>query len=158
MVVRRRHGAYPAVVAKLQMTTNLVACQADYVELILVAIEVEHIAHIYGTAWDDSVVGQRCIERDVSMCDVKLQLVYEVAESTVAKIAVAGVHRSVGLSEWTVYITIYLVNVFLEIFHKFKTLGEVSNVHYVARYVFVDNFSVLDVNRYACVADGKSIA
>jgi hypothetical protein len=68
------------------------------------------------------------------------------------------VHRSVGLSEWTVYITFYLVDVFLEIFHKFETLRKVSNVHYVARYVFVDNFSVLDINRYACVADGKSIA
>lgn len=96
------------------MFAYLLAGESHDVELVLVFVEFEHIAHIHGSGLDAVVEGERCVECDVSSCDLQLQVEDEVAEGGVAEIAVSSAQCMLEGSDLLVGEVVYLIYVCVE--------------------------------------------
>ncbi len=70
MVVRTLHRVHPKVVAHLQMLADFLAGEAHHVELVLIFIEVEHVANVDRSRLDGGIELQRSVEGNVSLGDL----------------------------------------------------------------------------------------
>ena len=69
MVVGRLHSVHPLVVAHFKMLANLLTRETHHVDVVLVAIELEHVVHVDVALVDDGIEGERGIEGDVGTGD-----------------------------------------------------------------------------------------
>ena len=67
MIVWALHRVHPEVIAHFEMLSDFFACESHHVELVLILIEIEHVAHIDRTSLDGGVKLQRSIECHVSL-------------------------------------------------------------------------------------------
>ena len=89
MVIRCLHGVHPKVVGHLQVLTYLTAGHAQRVNLVLIAIKLEHVAHKNRALPDLGVELQGRIERNVSSGMCQLEVVDVVYKSSSAKKSIA---------------------------------------------------------------------
>lgn len=73
------------------MLANFLAGEAHHVELVLIFIEVEHVAYADRTRLDGGVELQWGVEGDVGLGDVELQVEDEIIERATAKERLAAV-------------------------------------------------------------------
>ena len=71
------------------MLAYLTACHTERVNLVFIAIELEHIAHVYGAFPDLGVELQGSIERNVSSDMFQLKVVDVVYKSSSTKKGIA---------------------------------------------------------------------
>ena len=62
MVVGRGHRIDSLVITKFQMLAYLLACHTHYVDIILVFVELEHVAEMYVPLVYDGVKGERGVQ------------------------------------------------------------------------------------------------
>ena len=108
MVIGTLHRVDPQVVAHLQVAAYLLACEAHYVELVLVFIELEHIAHADRACLYGGVELQRSIEGNVGMGNLQLQIEDEVVEGAASEVGVAAVDGVLECANLLAYILVYL--------------------------------------------------
>lgn len=81
VVVGRVHGGGPEVVAHLEESEYLAACEAHGVEEVLVLVEGEHVGDVCHACGDGGVEGEGCREGYFcSLTDFELEVVDEVYE------------------------------------------------------------------------------
>ena len=158
MVVGRLHRVDPQVVAHLEVAAYLLAGEEHDVDLVLVFVEVEHIAHEDISLTNDGVEGERCVERYVCPRNLQLQVVDQVAEGAVAKIAIAHIDGSFETSDTAVDIVVHAVDVCLEKLHVRFVDRHVCHTDELTRHLFVDHLSVFHLQLYVGIADVVGIA
>ena len=101
------------------MCMNLFTGEAHHVELILIFIEVEHIAHVDRTSVDGGIELERSVEGNVSLGHFELQVEDEIIEGAASEerfTAVDGVLESTNL---LAHILVDFCNLRLESLHEF---------------------------------------
>ena len=86
VVSRRMHLVRPEGVGIFQIILHLAPGETHGVEHVLIAVEIEHVAHVDVSGTDDSIIRQRSAEGDVCPGDVKLETMDEIDESRRAEI------------------------------------------------------------------------
>lgn len=124
MVIGTLHRVDPQVVAHLQVAAYLLACEAHYVELVLVFVELEHIAHADRACLYGGVELQRSIEGNVGMGNLQLQIEDEVVEGAASEVGVAAVDGVLECANLLAYILVYLGYLWFEIFSIFSSTGQ----------------------------------
>ena len=71
------------------MFPHFLASHAKHIHLVLVFIQVEHVAYAHVTFFYLAIVSQRSVERDVCSRHLKLQVMNEIGERRTAEITIA---------------------------------------------------------------------
>ena len=72
------HLLDPVGVAHLKVVFYLLACEAEGVEVILEAVEVEEVAHLDVARIYGGIEEEGGCEGDICLADVELEVLYEV--------------------------------------------------------------------------------
>ncbi len=67
------------------MLSDFFAGQAHYVELVLIFIEIEHVAHVDRSRFEGRVELKGSVEGNVGICNLQLQVEDEIIEGAAAE-------------------------------------------------------------------------
>ena len=147
------------------MLANLFTGEAHHVELILIFIEVEHIAHVDRTSVDGGIELERSVEGNVSLGDFELQVEDEIIEGAASEerfTAVDGVLESTNL---LAHILVDFCNLRLESLHEFLVnrtfchIGKASYHFLVSHYILLLTVHLLLVEGQSnlCISYGEGV-
>ena len=137
MVVRALHGVHPEVVTHFQMLSDFFARHAHYVELVLIFIEIEHVAHTDWTGFQNRVELKGSVERNVGFCNLQLEVEDEIVEGRTAEELVAAVDGSLEVANLLAHIFLYFRNLRFESLHEILVDRTICHIHNLACHLFV---------------------
>ena len=85
------------------MLSDFFARHAHYVELVLIFIEIEHVAHVDWAGFQNRVELKGSVERNVGFCYLQLEVEDEIVESRTAEELVAAVDGSLEVANLPTY-------------------------------------------------------
>ena len=140
------------------MLPHLLTCEVHDIDLILVLIEIEHVAYLHITSFNHFIKGERSVERDVGTGNLQLQVMDEITEGTAAEIAVAGVDSLLEHADLTVDIVIDTIYICLEMVHELFVNGEVGHADHLSCHLFIKDPSIFHRNLDLGIAHHQSYA
>ena len=125
------------------MLSDFFARHAHYVELILVFIEIEHVAHVDWTGVENRVELKGSVERNVGFCNLQLKVEDEIVEGRTAEELVAAVDGSLEVANLLAHIFLYFRNLRFESLHEILVDRTICHIHNLACHLLVSNHQLL---------------
>ena len=144
MIVGRYHRVGPHVITILQMLPYFFSCHAEGEKQILEAVKFKHIRHCHITGFDGRIKGQRGCQRDVGIGDLQLQVVDQVGKGRVAEETVPGIDRRFETTDLLTDVSLYGIDVLLEVCQHLLVDHLVFHVDDRAFDVLVHHLTVLN--------------
>ena len=125
------------------MLSDFFARHAHYVELVLIFIEIEHVAHTDWTGFQNRVELKRSVKRNVGFCHLQLEVEDEIVEGRTAEELVAAVDGSLEVANLLAHIFLYFRNLRLESLHEILVDRTICHIHNLACHLFVSYHQLL---------------
>ena len=119
------------------MLADFLTGKAHHVELILIFIEIEHVTNIDRTSLDGRIKLEGCIESDICIRDLKLQIQDEIIESAAAEERLAAMDGILKSSDLLTYELVDFCNLRLECLHEILINRTFCHIWQTANYLFV---------------------
>ena len=125
------------------MLSDFFARHAHYVELVLVFIEIEHVAHVDWAGFQNRVELKGSVERNVGFCNLQLEVEDEIVEGRTAEELVAAIDGSFEVTNLLAHIFLYFRNLRFESLHEILIDRTICHIYNLACHLFVSYHHLL---------------